>query len=546
MYEDLISKLGLDNLLDDSLGSFALADKNLKIIWFNKKFKETLDVPRIKGKTLYSLFPGLSKVAPSKGDIKKELQFEDNSINVSIKLINFDQQDIFYRVSISKHLPQTNDYKQEIKFSDKNLDFQNELQEILNLLIKENSLDSLYSDIISRSLRLTDSSFGFIISTLDDNQYSFSYYDPNNLVLEKTHLEREIQSNLSFIGKWLIINKHALVAHRSSDNIGYYLTETLNCNTFLAVPCFDHDKLTAVIFLVKVKGLYSQAEIHHAENFGALLSFAITSIKTKELNNALESRLLQAQKLETIGKLSSGMAHDFNNLLSSIFGSVNLLKKRLPQRDDYKKLLGNIEDCSIRAKDLTKGLLSYGKPTPKRKELVKPNDLLAEISKVIAQTFPNQINFIKKVDDSLYDILGNPTEIYQILLNLCVNAKEAINGKGDLTLAAENLSVNNKNQIDYPLLEKHKYVKFTVKDNGEGISEDNIRKIFDPYFSTKNKETGSGSGLGLYVTYGIIKAHNGHVEVTSKIGEGTTFDVFIPAFFPQKKRKANLRIKLFY
>ena len=146
----------------------------------------------------------------------------------------------------------------------------------------------------------------------------------------------------------------------------------------------------------------------------------------EELNAALENRLLQSQKLETIGKLTSGMAHDFSNLLSSIFGSLNLLKKRVPESENIYRLLDNIENCSIRAKDLTKGLLSYGKPTPKRKELIKPNSLLSEISKVIFQTFPKKISLETNIEDNLYDILGNGTEIYQILLNLSVNAKEAI------------------------------------------------------------------------------------------------------------------------
>jgi CheY-like chemotaxis protein len=247
----------------------------------------------------------------------------------------------------------------------------------------------------------------------------------------------------------------------------------------------------------------------------------------------LENRLLQAQKLETIGKLSSGMAHDFNNLLSSIFGSLNLLKKRVPQKENVIRLIDNIENCSVRARDLTKGLLSFGKPTPKRKELIKPNILLGEIIKVISQTFPKKVSLQYDLQDNLYDVLGNATEIYQVLLNLCVNAKEAMDENGGtITLKAFNVTVNNKNIINYPLLNKGNYVCFYVKDDGSGIGEDNLQRIFDPYFSTKEKET--GSGLGLYVVYGIIKAHNGHVDVTSKLNGGTQFDVYLPSYEPTK------------
>jgi CheY-like chemotaxis protein len=151
-----------------------------------------------------------------------------------------------------------------------------------------------------------------------------------------------------------------------------------------------------------------------------------------------------------------------------------------------------------------------------------------EISKVISQTFPRKIYFESNVHENLHDILGNGTEIYQVLLNLCVNAKEAIEGNGKIKLEASNIKIDEDNIFKYPLLNKGNYVHFSVSDNGSGIEEKNIQKIFDPYFSTKIKET--GSGLGLYVTYGIIKAHNGHVEVSSTLGKGTTFDVYLPSF----------------
>ncbi|MEJ2617131.1 MAG: response regulator, partial [Ignavibacteriaceae bacterium] len=348
-------------------------------------------------------------------------------------------------------------------------------------------------------------------------------------------IKKEISVNYSFIIKWLNINKRSLSAFNKTHNIGFNLTRVLQSDALIISPCFFNNDLIATIILGG-KEDYNPFEINHIEQFASLLSFAISSIRTRELNTALENRLLQSQKLETIGKLTSGMAHDFSNLLSSIFGSLNLLKKRVPESENIYRLLDNIENCSIRAKDLTKGLLSYGKPTPKRKELIKPNLLLSEISKVISQTFPKMINLEKNIEENLYDILGNSTEIYQVLLNLNVNAKEAIDGNGTIFLTAKNITIDEKNMINYPLLDKGDYVNFTVRDTGSGIDEENLQKIFDPYFSTKEKET--GSGLGLYVTYGIIKAHKGHIEVSSAIGEGTAFDVFIPAFEPSHVEKS--------
>ncbi|MGE5499538.1 MAG: ATP-binding protein, partial [Syntrophothermus sp.] len=220
-------------------------------------------------------------------------------------------------------------------------------------------------------------------------------------------------------------------------------------------------------------------------------------------------------------------AHDFNNLLSSIFGSLNLLKKRLADRPDVNYLIENIENSSVRAADLTKGLLSYGKTTPKRKTLIKPAELVRELQGVVTQTFPETHRLEFSTGNDLHDIMGNATEIYQVLLNMCINAKEAIKESGTISISAVNFIIDDKNGFDFPLLDKGEYVCFSIKDTGEGISEENLIKIFDPYFSTKKKET--VSGLGLYVTYGIVKAHNGYIDVKSRQGQGTTFNIYIPS-----------------
>jgi signal transduction histidine kinase/CheY-like chemotaxis protein len=374
-----------------------------------------------------------------------------------------------------------------------------------------------------------------LISFLEDGSISqFKYYDPKEIIGKKIEIEKTVQSDFKFISKWLLLNKHPLVALNERKNISYNLVRSFSCSSLVISPCIFENKLLAAIITGKREGNYSNAEIDQLGQFATLVAFTITNTKTRELNTALEGRLLQAQKLETIGKLSSGMAHDFSNLLSSIFGSVNLLRKRVELSEGVDKLIDNIENCSVRAKDLTKGLLSFGKPTPKRKELVKPHQLLKEISKVVTQTFPKNIIFVEEIDEKLSDILGNGTEVYQILLNLCVNAKEATSDKGTIKLSARNIIINRDNAMKHPLLKEGNYVCFSVSDDGEGIDEKNLSRIFDPYFSTRSKET--GSGLGLYVTYGIVKAHSSHIDVSSILGEGTTFDVYIPTFEPPKEK----------
>ncbi len=538
MSKTLVSKYPLIDILETDDSAYAITDSSFKVTWFNQQFKTLINARRIKGKQLDILLELNEKAFDNNSaDKSKPFQVRDDNHLVLISPLFFKGKPESYFIKVHSI-----DQERAREFTDsdliqKNLKFQEEQQNILTMVVKEKSLQILAGEILKKSIELSKSDVGVVVVFNDTKKFEFLIQDEKEIIKNQREMEREVEANFSFITKWLNVNKHSLLALNYPNNIGFNLTRFFQCESLIISPAFFDEKLLAVIIVGRKKEVYTTLEINNSEQLALLLAFSISSIRTRELNTTLENRLLQAQKLETIGKLSSGMAHDFSNLLSSIFGSLNLLKKRVPENENIFRLIDNIENCSVRARDLTKGLLSFGKPTPKRKELIKPNSLMTEISKVISQTFPRKINFDSMVDENLHDVLGNGTEIYQVLLNLCVNAKEAIDGSGKIKLEASNITIDDENIFKYPLLNKGKYVHFSVSDNGTGIEEQNVQKIFDPYFSTKIKET--GSGLGLYVTYGIIKAHSGHVEVTSTIGQGTTFDVFLPAFEPAVSEKAT-------
>lgn len=539
MSDEIIRKYQSLNLLELQTTSVALTDKNFKVVWYNQSFKKDIGSGKIKGVSLKSLFNISTPDEMVSYESTKSfvIPASDKNKNIIISpLFDKTNKDIesFFVELTPIVISEINESEAQEKFR-RNLFFQSELQSILFLLLKEKSIDTIAEEILTRSINVTGSDFGVIAFHDGEEIKRFLYNSDTDLLESVEEIEKSIKFNSSFINKWLEINKRPLLALNHHNNIGYSLTQVFNCESLAISPCYFDNILHAKIFVGKRYGSYSFLDINDLDQFSILLSFAISNIQTRELNAALESRLLQAQKLETIGKLSSGMAHDFNNLLSSIFGSLHLLRNRVPDSENVSRLIDNIENCSVRARDLTKGLLSFGKPTAKRKEIVMPNFLLSEISKVVTQTFPSAITLEEKVDNNLHNILGNSTEIYQILLNLCVNAKESIEGKGTITISASNILVDDSNIMNYPLLERSKYVRFSVKDTGTGIAEENLSKIFDPYFSTKQKDT--GSGLGLYVSYGIIKAHKGHIDVTSKLGFGTTFDVYLPVFEPQDPAK---------
>lgn len=541
MSDELIRKYKSKELLELQTTSVALADKAFKIFWFNKSFKKDIGLGKIKGTSLKSLFnintPDEKIIFGSAKSFVVPLADKNKNIIITPLFSQTKKEIEAYFIEMLPLVDTGYEQSAEKEKLRRNLVFQNELQSILVLLVKEKSVENIAEEILIRCIEITSSDFGVIVFHQGEEVKNFLYSDNSRLITDRNEVEKNIKLNSSFINKWLDLNKRPLLALNHHNNIGYGLAQVFNCDSLCISPCYFDKILHAKILVGKKSGTFSSLDISDIEQFSILLSFAISNIETRELNTALESRLLQAQKLETIGKLSSGMAHDFNNLLSSIFGSLHLLRNRIPDSENVIKLIDNIENCSIRARDLTKGLLSFGRPMTKRKEIVMPNFLLSEIAKVVSQTFPSNITLEEKIDNGLHNIIGNGTEIYQILLNLCVNAKESIEGTGRIVLSASNLLVDDSNIISYPLLDRGKFVKFAVSDTGTGIDEENLSKIFDPYFSTKQKDT--GSGLGLYVTYGIIKAHKGHIDVTSRKGLGTTFEVYLPVFEPNKVIKSK-------
>lgn len=354
----------------------------------------------------------------------------------------------------------------------------------------------------------------FILEKEDAVQFIF---EPGRINFSEENIRKSFLKNKLLVGKTIPPELNSKI-----------LSKVLCVEDVFSFPFKLEGIRNGVLLLSRSKIIFSESEKEDVSDLLQLFMSAARIIQSLELNKAIEQQLIQKQKFESLGKLTSGIAHDFSNLLSSIFGSVNLLKKKIPDNNDALRLVENIENCSARAKDLTSGLLAYGKPKPKQKEILSPNQLANEISGVVKQTFPATIEFHIQLADDVFEIKGNSTQIYQVLLNLCINARDAVGKHGWISLSTKNVSVEKNNAHLFPFLPIGDFVCFSVTDNGSGITPENISKIFDPYFSTKEKE--SSSGLGLYISYGIIKAHDGIIQVSSVVNEGTRFDIYLPAY----------------
>ncbi len=249
----------------------------------------------------------------------------------------------------------------------------------------------------------------------------------------------------------------------------------------------------------------------------------------------LEVKLQQAQKLEAIGTLAGGIAHDFNNLLMGIQGIVSLMVMDIDSNHPHYERLQKIEKQIKSGAKLTSHLLGYAR---KGKYEVKPvdlNQLLKETSETFGRT-RKEIIIHRELSEDLFAIEADPGQIEQVLLNLFVNAADAMPGGGDLILKTMNVTHKDiKGKLYDP--KPGNYVLLTVTDTGIGMDKETMERIFDPFFTTK--EMGRGTGLGLASAYGIIKGHGGYVDVDSKKGQGSTFSIYLPA----SERRAQEAVK---
>jgi len=240
----------------------------------------------------------------------------------------------------------------------------------------------------------------------------------------------------------------------------------------------------------------------------------------------LEQQFFRAQRLESIGTLAGGIAHDLNNVLAPIVMSVDLLK--LEEKDARRlSILTMIEGSAKRGADMVRQMLLFGRGVEGRRVKVAVQQLVSEVEKIANDTFLKHFRVQTRVAPDLWTVLGDPTQLYQVLLNLAVNARDAMPDGGTLTISAENLVIDPHHAALNPEAQPGPYITLQVEDTGTGMEPEVIEQIFDPFFTTK--ELGKGTGLGLSTSLAIVKSHGGFVRVESELGRGTKFRISLPA-----------------
>jgi PAS domain S-box-containing protein len=240
----------------------------------------------------------------------------------------------------------------------------------------------------------------------------------------------------------------------------------------------------------------------------------------------LEAQFMRAQRMESIGTLAGGVAHDLNNILAPIMMSIDILKE-ISENPQARSILETIEVSAKRGADIVRQVLSFARGLEGQRIEVQPKHLLKDLENIIKDTFPKDIRLQFSIPNDIWTILGDPTQVHQILLNLCVNARDAMPNGGNLTIGVENCVLDEQYAAMNIQAKPGRYVNISVTDSGTGMPADLIDKIFEPFFTTK--ALNKGTGLGLSTVMAIVKSHDGIVNVYSEPGKGTTFKVYLPA-----------------
>ncbi|MDI6767490.1 MAG: PAS domain S-box protein [Bacteroidota bacterium] len=250
----------------------------------------------------------------------------------------------------------------------------------------------------------------------------------------------------------------------------------------------------------------------------------------------VETQLLHSQRMESIGVLAGGIAHDLNNVLAPILMSIGILERNTTEQQ--KRMLEMLRSSAQRGAEIVKQVLTFSRGMEGEKALIQLKHTLREIETFTKQTFPKDIEIQSEVPKNLWTILGDSTKVHQVLLNLAINARDAMPKGGKLTITSSNIIIDQYYKEMHHDAKVGPYIQIRVADNGTGIPPEIIDKIFDPFFTTK--EVGTGTGLGLSTVMGIVKSHNGFLNVYSEVSRGTEFKVYLPAIETQETNEAVL------
>ncbi|AGF77574.1 histidine kinase [Desulfocapsa sulfexigens DSM 10523] len=413
-------------------------------------------------------------------------------------------------------------------------------QFLLDLYLKSNVLNDseVYEYVMDEAVKLTDSKIGYL-HVINEDQQTITLTLWNKEALKECTTVPDNHHPIVKGGIWAdSIRQKKLVIHNTyqshPDKKGYPEGHS-HLTRHMSVPVLEEDQVRLVFGVGNKSQNYDESDVKTLQIVANELQKIIVQRHNIEQRRTLEAQLRQTQKMEAIGTLAGGIAHDFNNILTAIIGYTEITIGDLAPDSRAASDLQQVLNAGNRAKELVKQILSFSRQAEQELQPLRPQLLVKEALKLLRSSIPSTIEVKENIDPECGAVLADPTQIHQIIMNLCTNAYHAMRETGGvLGVSVTPVELGSDDLTTKMHLTAGIYVKFEVSDTGCGMDKMVLEKIFDPYYTTKGKK--EGTGLGLSVVHGIVKSLHGDITVYSSLGEGTTFRVYIPMVDTEAKK----------
>ncbi len=414
------------------------------------------------------------------------------------------------------------------------------LHETMLGLIRRLNVNELLDDIINRATQGAGSKHGYIY-LLDPARNQLILRVGRGLFAETIGFRMDIGSGLA--GKVVEARRHMLIDDYQNWTGRHPDAHWDDIHTIMGIPLKSETAIVGVIGICHVEDRkkFDQNEIDFLTGFAELASIALDNARLyaelqKELadrkqneilRRKLEERIQHAQKMEAIGTLAGGIAHDFNNILSSILGYIELAQIDTPGRSQLTHYLENAHQAGLRAKDLVQQILTFSRKGRQQERVVSLTPIIKEVVKLLRASIPATIDIRQRIETEDAVVAADPVQIHQVLMNLGTNAAHAMEEDGGLLeITLGQVDVDEPDDAGLADLKPGRYAQLMIKDTGQGMPDEVRERIFEPYFTTKEMER--GTGLGLSVVHGIVTRHDGHIGVRSEPGQGACFTIHLP------------------
>lgn len=452
---------------------------------------------------------------------------EDRIVWANAAPIKNENDDIIYGIVVFLDITKRKLAEQENTINRIRLDISNKIA-----TMPDASEETIFRYVLERMLELSNSKLGFLGYISPDEQEMQIHNWSKSAMQDCAIHEKPIKFSIDGAGIWgePVRNRKPFILNDFNTHHPYkkgYPDGHVKISRFMSVPIFDGDRIVAVAAVANKPGPYLEIDTEQLTLLMASVWEQIQHFRFQQEKENLQAQIRQAQRVESIGNLAGGIAHDFNNILFPIIGMSELLLEDLPSNSLERENAEEIYKAGKRGKDLVQQILAFSRQADQEKMPTRIQSVLKEVIKLIKSTIPAYIKIDHDIQVDCGLVMADPTQIHQVAMNLVTNAYHAVEANGgNISVTLKEMVLEREGLPDDSHLEPEKNIVFSVSDTGHGMAPDIQDKIFDPYFTTKEK--GKGTGLGLAVVHGIVSEHGGRIEIFSEVGEGTTFHVYLP------------------